>query len=317
MAITYLCPVAKNHPIGGVKVIYRHAAILAANGVPASVFHPDDPGYRYDWFEHTTPMKADGRFNPAEDFVVIPEVWAGRFARTFYASGLKYAIFVQGGYSIPLALATTPRDEVETAYEKAALILSVSEDTSEIISLAYPRLPKDKIFRILPHVGGAFHAGKKAKIISYMPRKSPEQSHALRFFLESQPAVRGWEIVPIHNKKEPEVAETLARSSIFLAISHQEGFSLPPLEAALSGAVVVGYTGQGGKEYFHAPVFREIENGNLRAFVAGIGKAIVEVDNGLLDSGPFQNAVATLREKYSAANELAHLLTFARRFTQA
>ena len=47
--IIYLCN-ADNTPTGGIKVIYRHAELLAGLGADAYVMHPDNLDFRCDWF---------------------------------------------------------------------------------------------------------------------------------------------------------------------------------------------------------------------------------------------------------------------------
>jgi hypothetical protein len=109
---------------------------------------------------------------------------------------------------------------------------------------------------------------------------------------------------------ELETANVLGKSSIFLSFSDQEGFALPPLEAAFSGAMVVGYTGQAAKEYFREPNFWPIENGNFIAFVQAVRKSMKDVENGLLDTEHFRAGIAALRDRYGEQNELAHLHLF-------
>ena len=159
MMITYLSPVAQ-FPIGGVRVLYAQAEMLTQNGFESCVFHPDDRKFSRTWFDHATNIRTDDGFVAAKDFVVIPEVWAGRYALSCHASGVKYAIFVQKGYHIlPKAGRVSPQD-LKEAFENAAIIMSISDDTSDMISFLFPTLPKDKIVRLFPHIGGAFQPGK-------------------------------------------------------------------------------------------------------------------------------------------------------------
>ena len=79
-----------------------------------------------------------------------------------------------------------------------------------------------------------------------MPRRLSQHSEQVCFLLK-QYIPPDWRILPINNKSELEVAELLSISAIFMSFSDQEGYGLPPLEAALSGNIVVGYSGQGGK----------------------------------------------------------------------
>jgi glycosyltransferase involved in cell wall biosynthesis len=119
-------------------------------------------------------------------------------------------------------------------------------------------------------------------------------------------------MAPIDKKNEIETAEILATSSIFLSFCEQEGCPLPPLEAAFSGNIVVGYTGQGAKEYFAKPLFREIENGNFHDFAKAVLTAIADVETGLLHSQTFKNQFDVLRKNYSNESEYKMLFDFAR-----
>ena len=42
---------------------------------------------------------------------------------------------------------------------------------------------------------------------------------------------------------------------------------MPPIEAALAGNKIIGYTGEGGKEIWRKPIFTEVKNGNILDFV--------------------------------------------------
>jgi len=97
------------------------------------------------------------------------------------------------------------------------------------------------------------------------------------------------------------VAATLGRSSIFLSFSELEGYGLPPLEAALAGNLVVGYTGQGGREFFAPPIFRPIDHGDFLRYAGEVDRAIQEVAAGQLDS----TAVATQRRRLAAEHSVS------------
>ena len=79
---------------------------------------------------------------------------------------------------------------------------------------------------------------------------------------------------PIHNLTQKEVYKYLLKSKIFLAFSKLEGLPLPPVEAAIAGNKVIGYTGEGGKEYWREPLFTEISNGDFLKFTKEILKFI-------------------------------------------
>ena len=49
---------------------------------------------------------------------------------------------------------------------------------------------------------------------------------------------------------------------------------MPPLEAAIAGNKVIGYTGGGGKEYWQKPIFEEIQSGDIKNFSEKILSAV-------------------------------------------
>ena len=62
----------------------------------------------------------------------------------------------------------------------------------------------------------------------------------------------------------------MKESILFLSFNHREGFGLPPAEAMACGCYVIGYHGQGGKEYFKHDFSSVIEDGNIIEYVKKI-----------------------------------------------
>ena len=87
-------------------------------------------------------------------------------------------------------------------------------------------------------------------VINYLKRRLPKK----------------WKIFPIHNLNKIKTFSKLKKSKIFLSFSFLEGLGMPPLEAAISGNKVIGYDGEGGKEYWRKPIFIKVENGNILDF---------------------------------------------------
>jgi glycosyltransferase involved in cell wall biosynthesis len=104
---------------------------------------------------------------------------------------------------------------------------------------------------------------------------------------------------------ENGVAAILGKSKIFLSFSELEGCPLPPVEAALSGCHVIGYTGEGAKEYWDKEIFTEIYSGDIRAFVNAIMNKIAEIDSS--PYVPNKTAIDKLANRYSAQAELADM----------
>ncbi|WP_417460770.1 hypothetical protein [Kordiimonas sp.] len=310
MAIVYLAP-ATEKTIGGVKVIYRHAELLAGQGIDCQVFHPSNPDFSCTWFDHNAPIKREPGFDKKNDFFVVPEAWVATSGRQCMAQKARFAVFVQNGYLFSQGYDPQNYDQLREVYEAADLILSISDDTSSMIKLAFPTLAAEKIVRVQLSVGNIFSdAGvRKKKLISYMPRRLTQHSSLVEFFLkEHMPSE--WKLQPVDGLTENGVAGKLAQSSIFLSFSAMEGVGLPPLEAALCGNVVVGYTGEAGKEYFEPPVFKEVLNGDFKSFVKQVLAATDYVDDGSTASAAFHEGVARVRKAYSRERELERLLAF-------
>jgi glycosyltransferase involved in cell wall biosynthesis len=115
---------------------------------------------------------------------------------------------------------------------------------------------------------------------------------------------------------EATVAAMLSASSIFLSFSDFEGLPLPPLEAALAGNLVIGYTGQGAREYWEAPNFLEINQGDIQGFVAATCKAIEAIDTMRLTRDDLNPLINRLTERFSTATEEANVRMLLTRIEQ-
>ena len=300
--VVFLCP-ANDTPIGGIKVIFNQSAIINSleKKLEASILFPMNPKFKCTWFNHDAIFKNNLEFNLQNDFVMIPEFWAVPHARLLHALGIKYGIYVQNGYSI----AFNSGKELDAAYRNAALILGISEDTVDCIKMAFPEC-SDRVCRVHCSVNtDTFTAShNKENIICYMPRKLKNHTQLVRFFL-SKHLPENWEIVSIDGLTEDGVAAILAKSRIFLSFAEFEGLSLPPIEAALSGCYVIGYTGEAAKEYWDSEIFTEIHTGDIKAFANAILSKINEID--LQPTLPNTLAIQSLAIRYSAKIELADM----------
>jgi hypothetical protein len=301
-SVVFLCP-ALNEPSGGVKVIYNQAAIINELGgqLTASVLHPYKPAFRCTWFAQGTTIKNDMEFDKSNDFVMIPEVWVVPHARLLHKLGVRYGIYVQGGYII----GRDSGEELDAAYHNAGLILAISEDTVECIKMAFPECA-DKVHRVHYSVNPEkfVSSQNKENIICYMPRRLRSHSQLVTFFLNKRIPSR-WRIESIDGVDEDGVAAILGKSRIFLSFSELEGCPLPPVEAALSGCQVIGYTGEGAKEYWDEEIFSEIYSGDIKAFVKAVLNKIEEIERS--PNVAHTSAITRLANRYSAQVELADM----------
>ena len=244
--------------------------------------HPNTWRFKATWFAADVPQRRarlgfrwsgkpgfsdiSGIFDPSADVVVLPEVWARKYGYQLLRMQVPFAIYVQNGYFISKGDPAV----LDAAYRGARCILTISDDASKCVAMAFPGV-ESKILRVHCSVDARLFSPNQAKenIITYMPRKLADHSSKVIFFLRNH-LPSHWRIVPIDGLNEAGVADLLQRSKIFMSFSHFEGFGLPPLEAALSGNQVIGYTGQGAKEYWLPEIFEEIESGNVAGFAQSV-----------------------------------------------
>ena len=219
--------------------------------------------HNFTWFDQKIKIKEDLSLSKDNDFVVLPEIFA-HFAEDFLIKEkIPYAIFVQNGYAI---FPTNNIRKLNLAYKKAKFVLAYSKDIKECIALAYPTV-RNKILNVKYSIDyKKFNSRiKKENLITYMPRKLSKHSELIMSFLNNS-LPSNWRIKAIDNASEKQVYRLLEKSKFFLAFSNLEGLPLPPIEAALSGNKVIGYTGEGGKEYWKEPIFTEIKTAELKNF---------------------------------------------------
>ncbi len=309
--IVFLCP-ADDTPTGGIKVIYRHCELLNRLGVNAFVMHPFDQGFRCSWFAHDARFTDGPQLDPAHDFVIVPELWALPFGRQCREAGIRYAIFVQNGYLTHAVLPAHTRADVEAAYQGAALILSISADSSRMVRINYPGIGPDRMVPVRYSIGPQFHratdADSRGRRIGYMPRKLADHASRVAFALHAH-LPPGWQLLPIHQASEADCVRMLFSSSIFMSFSSFEGLPLPPLEAAVAGNMVIGYTGEGAREYWHKPQFQEIQPGDIAGFSTAVARAARQLDSGAMNLASLHASSRALAERFSETAELAALAT--------
>jgi hypothetical protein len=302
--IIYLCTAEKG-PSGGAKIIYDHSNHinrLKIQNVTSEVLHIQkkkiskwntslkkrfkienaysgwlakditvNKYFKSKWFKNNIINKENFTFDSKIDFVIFPEIFAHLAKELCIDKKIPYAIFALNGYTLR---STNNYKNLEDSYKKAKFILSVSKNISLCVKLAFPSC-SNKILSSSLSVDAKkiIFKSKKSNLITYMPRKLPQHSDLVMFFLKKK-LPKFWKIKKIHNMNEKKVFYYLSKSKIFLSFTHFEGLGMPPIEAALAGDKVIGYTGEGGKEIWHKPIFTEIPNGDILKFVDEILKSL-------------------------------------------
>ena len=272
---------------------------LDAKKMKISKNYSPDKKWQADIYEKRQSLN----FNKDKDFIILPEIWA-HFAQDLgpMEKKINYGIFVQGFYHM---FSTNNFAKLKKSYEKAKIIISDSEYSIKCIKNMFPEFA-DKIVRVNFTVSSKkFKILNKINLITYMPRKLPDHANLLVFYLKNL-LPRKWKLLPLMNLSERKLIYYLGRSKIFLSFSNLEGIGIPPIEAALAGNKVIGYTGGGGTEYWKLPLFNKIENGEIDDFGQILLKEIKNYKlKWLKDTEKYRNQ---LSHQYSEEREIESLI---------
>ena len=82
---------------------------------------------------------------------------------------------------------------------------------------------------------------------------------------------------------------------------------MPPVEAALAGNHVIGYTGEGGNEYWQKPLFTKVNSGEINKFVLNI---IDIINKNNFKKNNFKRKYNMLKKNFSKENEIKNIKNF-------
>jgi hypothetical protein len=270
--VYYLAP-DLDLPVGGIRVIYRHVDALNALGLRALVLH-GTAGFRSTWFEHRTPVVyAPDVELSGNDVLVVPEWYGPTLDRL--PAWIPMVIFNQRAYDtfdfVPYK--TTGKGSPYTGFDNLRALMTVSQDNADLLSYAFPQVPVHRVRNVIDPA--MFHPGTgvPGQRISFTTTRREREREQLLHILRSRGVLDGWDVVPIIDRSEPEVAAIMRDSAISLSFSDREGFGLPPAEAMASGSFVVGYTGLAGREYFDPAYCSPVAENDLLAFARAVEAA--------------------------------------------
>ena len=202
--------------------------------------------------------------------MVFPEIYGSRINEIL--PNIPKVIFNQGcyltfnGFSINKNYPQNPYNHKDTI----ATIVA-SDDALSYMNYAFPDTKTYKITLGINH--SIFnYSDKKQTQICFMPRKLMEDARQVILILKLRKNLKDWKFIPIENKNEKEVAQIMKESAFFLNFNRCEGFGLPAAEAMACGCYVIGYHGQGGKEYFKPEFSSIVESGDIIQYVNEIEK---------------------------------------------
>ena len=273
-------------PAGGVKVIYQHSEYINSIGFDSAIWHPNDENFQCTWFANQIKKIKLEELRSETDLIVLPEIWASSHFAIFKQAGFRVAIYVQNCYLTHVNLNPDNFNAIQEAYKSADLVLSISQDSTEYLKEIL-KVPEEKILLQRYSINqDLFKIDTKQKIITYMPRKMADHSVRVVNALNNLLPSNEWKITPI-----------------FMAFSEFEGLPVPPVEAALCGNYVIGYDGQGGKEYWKHPNFERIEQGNIQSFVQTVLHRVAAINSGDIDLSSINDGIKKLALHFSKNEE--------------
>jgi glycosyltransferase involved in cell wall biosynthesis len=330
-SIYYFCPDFRG-VVGGVKTMYRHVDILNRNNFGAAILH-STTGFRCDWFENKTRIAYVRKTKfERNDVIVFPETLLAYFTdarnpallklhfyrlfsknrHKFYTNELSKApirkvIFNQNAYLTFKDFDYSKEYDIAYIRKDVVATICISEDNYNYLKIVFPGIPLFKMQLSANHADFYYQHEKKRQIAFMADRNKDDWNQVLNI-LKIRKLTEGFELVPIKDKTEKQVAEILRESPIFLSFGKTEGFSLPPMEAMICGCVVVGYHGGGGREYFHPDFSYPIEAGDIIGFAnkaTELIEAFKENPDSVLEKG--KKASERISRDYDARIEEAGL----------
>lgn len=287
--------------------MYRHVDLLNEAGVSAAVLH-QRAGFRCRWFANSTRV-TDVRSHAVgpTDVLVLPELDVDVLvaART----SVQHVVLNQSGHL------TWDRDAegVGAHYRSSPHLLglvAVSEHSTRLLSYAFPHLPVRRVHHGLD--SSVFHASPgvaRPRRLVYLGRRGQREATQVFGLLNARDVLGGWQVDRIDSATQHELAHALQTSRLFLNFTYQEGFGLPALEAMACGAMVVGFDGFGGREFFDPAWSTGVAAGDVLAFAQAVEEVLaLDAADPEWCARTGQEASTQVLARYSLAQERADVV---------
>ena len=229
-------------PSGGCHQTRRHVKMLVDAGYDAAIVTNDLSDAHFYNMDIPTFLETEYKIT-SNDILVIPEGWHRHFKNLKQTPAQKIC-FCQNHYYVHRGFA--PGQNFDTFDVKTVLCCS------RIVANHIERYYGMKDVCVIP-CGIDLPASapdRKHLNITFMPRKSGADALVIQdIFRRKNPDLAHIRWVSVDKRSHAEAIKILSETAIFLSLSHREGFGLPPIEAMSLRTLVVGFHGDGGREY--------------------------------------------------------------------
>lgn len=317
---------------GGISVIFEIINTLNKNGLNAFALY-DRPDFQYDKYVIRVPRMwspyvrhPDRKLNiktaanifvdyflsrnqkpvgnsdlcsewkpKSSDIIIVPEYVSDWMPDTL-PEGLKLILLVQGPFVLFEAFRRS-----KFKIRNFNWVISTSDACSAGAEMILGRNAE----RVSLFISKELYSYNKDKLfqVSYMPRRRSDQSSVIVRALKNLPELKDVPFVPIDNLSSADAAKNLRESLFFLSFSEREGFGLPTAEAMATGALVIGYSGIGGNEFFDESVGFPIPEDDVVMFYNKVVEIILKYSKNKLELDKIRkNASVKILNNYSIDN---------------
>lgn len=302
-------------PVGGHKQIYRHVDILNRNGYQAYVVHTKKK-FRLTWFENNTQVidrqTFNNIYNKKIDYVVLSEC-LGMKALIFPG---KKIIFNQNIYYGFHAFGFNKISKWPYLDKNVKFVLTVSAHNQKYLQLIFPNIRVRRIYYGLDSKKFTYNPlAQKKKMITVLPAKTPIDTRFLYQAISARAQQNlnrlkhyQWQLVGGYPEKE--MARIFGKTLIFVFLSLHEGYGLMPLEAMLSGALVVAYKGGPYSEYLNNSNSFLVDSSDKLGLIKTVENITAKFESDRKKLETISQEAYTTAKKYSLKREEKSVLEF-------
>ncbi len=292
-------------PGGGVRIIYAMVETLQRAGIPAAVWHGRE-GTSSRWFEHDANVVFGLERTLEEgDLLVMPELGGARYRRL--VGDARVVILNQGHFHTLADAAWELTDDSDyPGWPNAVAAIATSQAIERFLrALVGPGFP---LFPVPVFVDEEmFRDEPKERLIVMTLNRRQEDLAAVAALIRRAGLPRGWTLLGLEGLTSAQVADTLGRAAVMVSLAERDGFGLPGAEAMAAGCHVVGFHGDGGREYLRPEHSTPVEEGDL----VGLAEAVVAA------AWEFESHRAAFDSRASAGREFVRAHYSRERFDHA